>query len=122
MKENHITVVYKWNAKEGQLDTLTSIYQLVAEAMKANEPGAETVHVYASVAEQALYVRDEFTDADALAFHLQKTAAAHFPDLLAIANPGVFYFMGDVPEPLKQATAQMGLKAEFSDHVAGFDR
>jgi quinol monooxygenase YgiN len=122
MDSNHVTVVYKWTAKPGKLDELTAIYRQVTAAMEANEPGAEAVHVYVSADENALYVRDEFSDADAVGFHLSSTAAAHFADLLAIATPGPFLFLGDVPEELKQATQQMGLGAEFSTHAAGFDR
>ena len=122
MDTNHVTVVYKWTAHPGKLDELTAIYQGVTDAMERDEPGAEAVHVYVSAAENALYVRDEFTDAGAVAFHLQTTAAPHFPQLLAVATPGPFFFMGDVPDELKQATEQMQLGGEFSTHSAGFDR
>ena len=122
MDSNHVTVVYKWTANEGKLDELATIYEHVTKAMEENEPGAEAVHVYRSETDNALYVRDEFADAGAVAFHLQETAAAHFPDLLAIATPGPFFFFGNLPEQLKQATQQMGLGAEFSAHMAGFDR
>jgi quinol monooxygenase YgiN len=104
MNSDHITVVYKWTAKPGRLGELTSIYAEVSDAMKQNEPGAEAVHIYVSQQENALYVRDEFADAAALGFHLSQTAAAHFPRLLAIATPGPFFFMGDVPQELKQTT------------------
>lgn len=122
MDSKHVTVVYKWTAQPGKLDELTSIYQDVTAAMEQNEPGAETVHVYVSEAENALYVRDEFADADAVGFHLGTTAGSHFGDLLAIATPGPFFFMGDVPDEMKQATEQMGLGGEFAVHAAGFDR
>ncbi len=122
MTSQRITVVYKWTAKPGKLDELTSIYTKVADAMKENEPGAEAVHCYVSEEEGAVYVRDEFSDAAALGFHLQTTAQAHFPSLLAIAVPGPFYFFGQVPAELKQATQQMQLGAEFGLHVAGFER
>ena len=122
MDNQHITVVYKWTANPGKLDELTSIYSKVTEAMEQNEPGAEAVHVYVSEQENALYVRDEFKDASALGFHLQTTAAGHFPSLLAIAVPGPFFFFGDVPQQLKDATEQMQLGAEFGLHTAGFDR
>ena len=122
MNSQHVTVVYKWTAKPGMLDKLSSIYTEVAAAMEQNEPGAEAVHCYVSEQEGALYVRDEFADASALGFHLQSTAAKHFPDLLSIAVPGPFFFFGDVPAELKQATEQMQLGAEFGTHVAGFDR
>ena len=122
MSDSHITVVYKWTAQEGKLEELKSIYSDVTNAMQENEPDAEAVHCYVSEAENALYVRDEFVDADAVAFHLTSTAAQHFGDLLAIATPGPFFFFGDVPAELRQATEQMGLGAEFSSHSAGFDR
>jgi quinol monooxygenase YgiN len=122
MTNNHITVVYKWTAKPGKLDELKSIYGQVTQAMKENEPDAEAVHCFTSEEENALYVRDEFKDAAALGFHLQSTAAGHFPQLLAIATPGPFFFFGEVPDELKQATQQMQLGAEFSTHMSGFER
>ena len=122
MEPNAITVVYKWIAKPGMLGQLTEIYKGVTTAMHENEPGATAVHVYTSEAENALYVRDEFADANALGFHLSQTAAAHFPDLLEVATPGPFYFFGDVPAEMQQAATQMGLAAEFGAHVAGYDR
>jgi quinol monooxygenase YgiN len=122
MDNQHVTVVYKWTAKAGKLDELTSIYVEVTKAMEQNEPGAEAVHCYVSEQENALYVRDEFKDAAALGFHLQTTAAGHFPRLLSIAVPGPFIFFGDVPQQLKDATEQMQLGAEFAMHSSGFDR
>ena len=122
MDSKHVTVVYKWTAQEGKLDELSSIYADVTRAMEQNEPGAETVHVYVSEAENALYVRDEFEDAAAMGFHLSTTAAGHFPQLLAIATPGPFFFLGDVPAEMKAATEQMQLGGEFATHMAGFDR
>ena len=122
MDNQHITVVYKWTANPGKLDELTSIYAEVTKAMEQNEPGAEAVHCYASEQENALYVRDEFKDAAAMGFHLQTTAADHFPSLLSIAVPGPFFFFGDVPQELKAATEQMQLGAEFALHTSGFDR
>ena len=67
-------------------------------------------------------MRDEFEDATAMGFHLSTTAVGHFPSLLAIATPGPFFFFGEVPEELKQATEQMQLGGEFATHTAGFDR
>ncbi len=122
MDNQHITVVYKWTANPGKLEELISIYAEVTEAMEQNEPGAEAVHCYASEQENALYVRDEFKDAAAVGFHLQTTAAGHFPRLLSIAVPGPFFFLGDVPQELKDATEQMRLGAEFALHTSGFDR
>ena len=119
---NPITVIYKWTAQPGKLDDLTSIYENVTESMEKNEPGATAVHVYVSESDNALYVRDEFADSDAMGFHLSTTAATHFPDLLAIATPGPFFFFGDVPTEMKQATEQMQLGGEFATHKAGFDR
>ena len=122
MHANAITVVYKWIAKPGKLNELTEIYGSVTKAMEENEPDATAAHVYVSEADNAVYVRDEFADATALGFHLSQTAAAHFPGLLEVATPGPFYFFGDVPAEMQEATRQMGLAAEFSAHAAGFDR
>ena len=122
MNSSHITVVYKWTAQPGKLDELASIYADVTAAMEANEPGAEAVHIYVSEKDNAVYVRDEFVDAAAMGFHLGTTAAAHFPQLISIATPGPFFFFGDVPEELQQATEQMQLGGEFAAHAAGFDR
>ena len=122
MDSNHITVVYRWTAKPGKLDELVSIYKDVTAAMEENEPGAEAVHVYVSEEENALYVRDEFADAAAVGFHLSTTAANHFPQLLAVATPGPFFFLGEVPAEMRTATEQMRLGASFASHAAGFDR
>ena len=122
MASSQITVVYKWTAKPGKLDELEEIYAQVTEAMKQNEPDALAVHCYVSEKDNALYVRDEFKDAAALGFHLGSTASNHFPQLLAIAVPGPFFFFGDVPEEIKQGTEQMQLGAEFGTHRSGFDR
>ena len=122
MTSTQITVVYKWTAKPGRLDELKAIYGQVTEAMKQTEPDALAVHCYVSDQDNALYVRDDFADAAALGFHLSSTASSHFPELLEIAVPGPFFFFGDVPEELKQATEQMQLGAEFSTHAFGFDR
>ncbi len=122
MDSNHVTVVYKWTAQPGKLEELASIYAGVTEAMKANEPGAEAVHIYVSEQDNAVYVRDEFKDAAAMGFHLSTTAADHFPQLISIATPGPFFFFGDVPQELQQATEQMQLGGEFATHAAGFDR
>lgn len=122
MDSNHITVVYRWTAKPGKLDELAAIYKNVTAAMEQNEPGAEAVHVYVSQDENAIYVRDEFVDAGAMGFHLSTTAAAHFPDLLAIASPGPFFFLGEVPDSMKQHIEQMQLGGEFATHAAGFNR
>ncbi len=122
MQNEHITVVYKWTAKPGKLNELASIYAEVTDAMQHNEPDAEAVHCYVSEQEEALYVRDEFKNAAALGFHLQTTAQGHFGRLLSIAEPGPFFFFGDVPSELQDATKQMGLGAEFGSHSNGFDR
>lgn len=59
----------------------------------------------------------EFADYDAMGFQLSTTAAAPFPDLLAIATPGPFFF-GDAPTEMKRATEQMQLGGEFATHEA----
>jgi quinol monooxygenase YgiN len=122
MDTKHVTVMYKWTARPGKLDELASLYRDVTAAMEANEPGAEAVHIYVSEQDNAVYVRDEFKDTAAVGLHLSTTAAAHLPQLIAVATPGPFYFLGEVPDELKQATEQMQLGGESATHSAGFDR
>jgi quinol monooxygenase YgiN len=122
MDSKHVTVMYKCTAQPGKLDELASIYRQKTAAMQANEPGAEAVHIYVSEQDNSFYVRDEFKDAAAMGFHPSTTAAAPFPQLITIATPGPFFFLGVVPDELKQATEQMHLGGEFATHTAGFDR
>ena len=66
MEGNQITVVYKWTARPEKLGALTDLYKGVTKAMEENEPGATAVHVFVSEDDNAIYVRDEFADANAL--------------------------------------------------------
>lgn len=56
-----------------------------------------------------------------MGYHLNTTAAGHFPQLLAIAIHGPFFF-GAVPEEPQKAAQEMQLGGEFSAHAFGFDR
>ena len=122
MKDQQITVVYKWTAKPGKSEELKAIYSDVEKQMKENEPGALDVQCYFDENSNTLIVSDLFANAEALGFHLGTTAAAHFPDLLQIADPGAFLFCGNVPEEMKQAAVGMGLDATFAPGVFGFTR
>ena len=122
MKDNQITVFYKWTAKPGKLDALKEMYKEVYKAMKDNEPDSLKMECYFADEENAIIVHDLFKDGAALGFHLMGTAAQHFPQLLEIAVPGPFLFCGDVPEELKQAAQGMNMGAEFGYHSFGFDR
>ena len=122
MKNQEITVVYKWTAKQGQAAALKAIYQDVTNDMQATEPNALRVACYFEDSTNTLIVYDLFKDGAALGQHLGTTAAGHFPQLLQIAIPGPFLFCGDVPEELKQAAIGMGLDATFAPRVFGFDR
>ena len=122
MKKENITVVYQWTAKEGQSDALLNIYRDVEKQMKDTEPGALDVQCHFDESSRTLVVSDLFANAEALGFHLGVTAAAHFPSLLEVANPGPFLFCGEVPEEMKQAAIGMGLNATFAPHAFGFSR
>ena len=122
MKDQEITVFYKWTAKPGKLDELRAIYQDVLKAMKENEPDALKMECYIDHDLHALIVHDVFKDGAALGLHLGSTAAQHFPQLAQIAIPGPFFFCGEVPEDLKQAAIGMNMGAEFGTHVFGFER
>ena len=122
MKNQEITVVYKWTAKPGKADELNAIYKEVEKQMQETEPNALKVDCYFDESTNTLIVYDLFKDGAALGQHLGTTAAGHFPTLLQIAVPGPFLFCGDVPEELKQAAIGMGLDATFAKHAFGFDR
>ena len=122
MENQEVMVVYKWTAKEGKSEELKAIYTEVTDQMKSNEPGALKVQCYFDETSSTLVVMDLFADAGAVGFHLGTTAAGHFENLLAIANPGEFLFCGEVPEEMKQAAVGMGLNATFAPNVFGFDR
>ena len=96
-EQQHITVVYTWTAKPGQLEKLTQIYTAVIEHMKANEPGALAAEFFVDEENNSILVRDLFEGGKALGFHLTQTASKHFDSLLQIAEPGVFYFCGRCP-------------------------
>ena len=122
MKNENITVFYKWQAKPGKIKELTEMYDQVCTDMQTNEPGALIMQYYVDESASELLIHDLFADASALGFHLGVTAAAHFPALLEIATPGPFYFLGDVPEEMKQAALNMGLQAQFSQRIDGFEK
>ncbi|MBX2873118.1 MAG: hypothetical protein KTR30_13485 [Saprospiraceae bacterium] len=122
MKNQEITVVYKWTANPGKAAELKAIYEQVTKDMQEKEPGALKVVCFFDEKANALLVQDVFEDAAALGFHLGVTAAGHFPALTQIAVPGPFFFCGDVPEDIQQAAVGMGLDAVFAARIAGFER
>lgn len=122
MKNQEITVVYKWTANPGKAEALKAIYQEVEKQMQETEPDALQVDCYFDDSTDTLVVYDLFKDGAALGQHLSTTAAGHFPQLLQVAVPGPFLFCGEVPEELKQAAVGMGLDATFAPHNFGFSR
>ena len=122
MKNQEITVVYKWTAKAGKAEELKAVYQEVTKQMEETEPNAIEVNCYFDESTDTLIVYDLFKDGAALGQHLGTTAAGHFPSLLQIATPGPFLFCGEVPEELKQAALGMGLDATFAPRQFGFSR
>ena len=122
MKDQAITVFYKWTANPGKFDELKAIYNDVFREMHDNEPGTQSMQYYFDEEQQALVVHDVFSNGEALGFHLGVTAAGHFPKLVQIAKPGPFFFCGDVPAELKQAAEAMNMGAVFGTHAFGFTR
>lgn len=122
MKNQEITVVYKWTANPGKAKELQQVYGDVAKMMQETEPHAIQVDCFFDESTDTLIVYDLFKDGAALGQHLSTTAAGHFPALLQIATPGPFLFCGEVPEELKKAAIGMGLDATFAPHIFGFNR
>ena len=122
MKNEQITVVYSWTAKEGQAEALKAIYNDVTNQMNETEPGAKAVDCYFDDGLGKLVVADVFSNAEAVGFHLGTTAGAHWPELIKVADPGEFLFCGNVPKEMQQAAVGMGLNATFAPHAFGFAR
>ena len=122
MSNQEITVVYRWTAKPGKLDELKAIYEQVREEMEATEPGTLKMETYFADDAGQVIVHDVFADGAALGQHLGVTAAKHFPQLAQIAEPGPFFFCGDVPPELRQAAEGMNMGAVFGTHAFGFTR
>ena len=122
MSDQEITVVYRWTAKPGKLDELKAIYEEVRQEMEATEPGTLKMECYFADDAGQVIVHDVFSDGAALGAHLGGTAARHFPKLAAIAEPGPFFFCGDVPAELRQAAEGMNMGAVFGAHAFGFTR
>ena len=122
MKNQEVMVVYSWTAKEGNSNELKTIYTVVTDQMKSNEPGALNVQCCFDESTSRLVVVDVFSDAGAVGFHLGTTAGGHFEKLLEIATPGEFLFCGVIPEEMKKAAIGMGLNATFAPKVFGFER
>jgi hypothetical protein len=94
MKNEEITVVYRWTAMPGKSEELKNIYRDVEKQMKETEPNALKVECY-------------FDESSGT---------------LQIAVPGSFLFCGEVSAELKQAAIGMGLDATFAPRVFGFER
>jgi quinol monooxygenase YgiN len=117
-----ISVTYMWTAKPGKMDELKAIYEDVARETKANEPGVQSMSVSEVQGSDAIIIQEVFEDGAALGMHFANTASQFFPELLKIADPGSFYFLGNVPDELVQAAAGMGLNATFATPIFGFTR
>lgn len=122
MSSEEITVVYRWTAKPGKLNELKAIYEQVRHEMETNEPGTLRMECYFADDANQVIVHDVFANGDALGYHLGVTAAQHFPKLSEIADPGPFFFCGDVPDHLRQAAEGMNMGAVFGSHAYGFSR
>jgi quinol monooxygenase YgiN len=122
MKNDNVTVFYKWKANEGKLQELKKMYAQVQQDMKNKEPGALLMDFFVDEGTNELLIHDLFENADAVGYHLGVTAVNHFPELLKVATPGPFYFGGDLPQEMKDAALGMGLQAQFTTFIDGFNR
>ena len=104
------------------MDELKAIYENVAQESEANEPGVPWMNCYEVQGSDAIIIQEVFQDGAALGMHLGGTAAHFFPGLLEIADPGPFFFCGNVPDEIVQATASMGLDAVFANRIFGISR
>ena len=117
-----ISVTYMWTAKPGKMGDLKAIYENVARETEVNEPGVPWMNCYEVQGSDAIIIQEVFEDGAALGKHFANTASQFFPELLKIADPGSFYFLGDVPDEIVQAAAGMGLDATYASRIFGFTR
>lgn len=122
MTGQEITVAYRWTAKPGKRAELKAMYETVLAQAKATEQGTLRFDVFEVQESGDLMVVDVFQDGAALGQHLGGTAAEFFPKLTEIADPGPFFFCGDVPDELVQAANGMNMGAVFGTHAFGFTR
>lgn len=123
MTTPEIIVTAKWTAKPGKADELKAMWESVAEKVKANEPGVSRLECFDVPESEALIVHEVFQDGAALGAHFGGEALGEFlPKLSAIADPGPYFFYGDVPDELVQAASGMNIGAVFGTHTFGFSR
>ena len=122
MNSQEISVTYMWTAKPGKMEELKATYEKVAQETEANEPGVPWMNCYEVQGSDAIIIQEVFQDGAALGMHFGKTAAQFFPGLMEIADPGHFFFCGNVPDEIVQAAGGMGLDATFATRVLGFSR
>lgn len=117
-----IDLTYVWTAKEGMGERLVQTYNAVGEVLEAGEPGLLKYEMSVSETGNQIIIREVFEDNEALAFHLQGTAAKFFPQISEFATPGPFIFRGDVADELKAAAYGMNMGAIFSTDWNGLER
>ncbi|MBO6919277.1 MAG: antibiotic biosynthesis monooxygenase [Rhizobiaceae bacterium] len=119
---SEIELTYVWTAKAGMETQLIQTYNAVGDVLEAGEPGLLKYEISVSEKGDQIIIYERFEDNEALAFHLQGTAAKYFPQISQIATPGPFIFRGDVAEELKGAAYGMNMGAIFSTEWNGFER
>ena len=117
-----IDLTYVWTAHAGKAEQLIATYDAVGEVLNANEPGLLSYEIAVSEKGDQIVIHEVFADADALAHHLNETAAKFFPQIVEFATPGPFIFRGEVPQELKAAAYEMNMGAIFTDQWTGFER
>ncbi len=119
---SEIDLTYVWTAKDGMGERLVQIYTAVGEVLEAGEPGLLKYEISVSETGNQIIIHEVFEDNEALALHLQGTAAKYFPQLSEFATPGPFIFRGEVADELKAAAYGMNMGAIFSTDWNGFER
>ena len=117
-----IGLTYVWTAKAGMGEQLVQTYNAVGGVLEAGEPGLLKYEISVSEKGDQIIIHEVFKDNEALAFHLQGTAAKYFPQISEIATPGPFIFRGNVADELKAAAYGMNMGAIFSTEWNGFER
>lgn len=112
--------VLELEVQEGQLDAFKALVGEMADATKADEPGALIYEWFISDDEKSVHISERYADSAAAMVHLGNFGAKFAERFLAALAPIRLMVYGTPSEELRQALA--GLGAMHMSQIGGFAR
>lgn len=106
--------------KEGEVDTLKEMIEIMSDATQENEPGALNYEWYISADEKSCHIFERYADSAAMLTHLNNFGKNFAKDFMSILTPTKFTVYGHPTEQLQKALRSMN--PVFFDHLGGFSR